>query len=267
MSKPTFLQDFFEEVKEQERETGFFRNELEDFHRDFSVKTLWEKSYICPCRNPETNQPDPLCKLCQGRKYAYLPAKELYMIVQSNEKGTFNGDIGLLDTGAALATPALDHRITFRDRITIPDMKVSQSMIFDVTQHRIDHGFYCIYDVHEVEYIRILNHEIHEGEDYTFNFKENRIYPKAHLLGENISVNILTTLRYNVANLLKEHRYEIKDDKTRPMFQQALIKREDIHISSEAFEIGKSGQITEDIVDPKEQASMDGFYGFFNNKG
>jgi hypothetical protein len=37
-----------------------------------AIPTLWEKSYLCPCRHKETRQPNQACKICRGRGIAYL---------------------------------------------------------------------------------------------------------------------------------------------------------------------------------------------------
>jgi hypothetical protein len=234
-----------------------------------ALPTLWEKSYLCPCRDKATKQPSQACKRCHGRGVAYLPPSEVKLMIQSQEKGVFNGDLGLIDSGTAIGTPS-DRmaRLAFRDRITIPMAKVSQSFIFDVSDRRIKNGFYMIYDVHEIEYAVTVDSELVEGTDYTFDKKNNLFFPGSHLKGKVISINILTTLRYMIADLLKEHRYAPNQaNQLVPMSQKLLLKREDIFIDKEAFEIGVNNQELGEMVDAKRKPSTDGLNGFFRGSG
>lgn len=239
-----------------------FRTDVLDTHvHNMAIPALWEKSYLCPCRNRETRQPDPSCLVCHGRGIAYMKPKDFTIMIQSQEKGVFNGDLGLIDAGTAIGTPDRSVRIAFRDRITVPDAKVSQSFIFDASQKRIDNGFYMTYDVNEIEFVTTLGKELVEGEDYTLDLSKNLFFPMQHLLKENISLNILTTLRYMVADLLKEHRYgRVSTGNLEQLQQKLLLKREDLFIDKEAFEedVEKIG-----FVDTKREASMEGLNGFF----
>jgi hypothetical protein len=234
-----------------------------------AIPTLWEKSYLCPCRHRETRQPNQACKVCHGRGIAYLPPRNVNMMIQSQEKGVFNGDLGLLDSGTAMGTPAdRTVRIAFRDRITVPTAKVSQSFIFDVSDRRIQNGFYMVYDVHEIEYAVTVDGELVEGVDYTFDKKQNLFFPKEHLAKKVVSINILTTLRYMVADLLKEHRYAPNQaNQLVQMSQKLLLKREDLFIDKEAFEIGVNDTELGEMIDAKRKPSTDGLNGFFRGSG
>jgi hypothetical protein len=234
---------------------------------NMALPSLWEKSYLCPCRNKETKQPSQACKRCHGRGIAYLPPQNIKVIIQSQEKGVFNADLGLIDSGTAIGTPAdRSVRIAFRDRLTVPSAKVSQSFIFDASDRRISKGFYMVYDVHEIEYATTMDGELQEGTDYTIDLKSNLFFPKEHLRGQMISINILTTLRYMVADLLKEHRYAPNHSgQIIQTPQKLLLKREDLFIDKEAFEIGVSDADVGEMIDTKKQPSTDGLNGFFRS--
>lgn len=241
---------------------------VDNHNRTTSLPTLWEKSYLCPCRNKATRQPNQSCKLCHGRGIAYLPAKPLNVTIQSQEKGIMNADLGLLDSGTAIGTPDRNSQVSFRDRITLENVKVSQSFIFDVSEKRVSNGFYMVYDVNEIEFATTMDGEIREGTDYELDLKNNLLFPKEHLSGKNVSLNIKTTLRYMVADLLKEHRYAPQQDGTfEPMPQKLLLKREDIFVDKEAFELGTNEEETGEMIDTKRQPSVDGLNGFFRNGG
>ncbi|QIA28683.1 hypothetical protein [Phage f2b1] len=250
--------------------TAGLRTDMLDVMTDsMGIVTLWEKSYLCPCRSKETKQPNQSCPRCHGRGVAYLPAKSRKIIIQSQDKGTFNGDLGLMDTGTAIGTPAdREFRVAFRDRITIPSALVSQSFIFDVSDRRIQNGFYMIYDVHEIEYATSVDSELTEGVDYTVDLKNNLFFPKPSLAGKMVSINILTTLRYMVADLLKEHRYAPNSaNQIVRTPQKLLLKREDLFIDKEAFEIGVNNAELGEMVDAKRKPSTDGLNGFFRGGG
>ena len=231
---------------------------------DMSLPTLWEKSYLCPCRDRKTRQPHQTCPRCHGRGIAFQEPRKLDIIVQSTEKGITSSDLGLIDSGTAIGTPDRSIRVAFRDRITIPTVLVSQSYIFDANQRRIDKGFNMIYDVSSIDFVTTEDGEIVEGDDYEFDFNKNLFIPKQHLLGKNISMNILTTLRYMVADLLKEHRYAKQADGTYESTQQKLLlKREDIFIDKEAFSLGTDDDAVSEMVDTKRPATPTGLNGFF----
>lgn len=250
--------------------TAGLRTDMLDVMTDsMSVPTLWEKSYLCPCRDKATKQPNQSCRRCHGRGIGYLPPVPTKIIIQSQDKDSFNGDLGLLDAGTAIGTPAdRTIRVAFRDRITSQHAKVSQSFIFDVSDRRITNGFYMVYDVSKIEYALTVDSELTEGEDYTVDLSKNLFFPKAHLKGKMISINILTTLRYMVADLLKEHRYAPNQaNQLVPVQQKLLLKREDLFISKEAFEIGVNNTELGELVDPKRKPSTDGLNGFFQGRG
>ncbi|WP_220428474.1 hypothetical protein, partial [Streptococcus lutetiensis] len=79
----------------------------------------------------------------------------------------------------------------------------TQHFIFDVTEKRIERGFYLVYDVKEIQYALVMDRELVEGTDYRFDRDKNMFFPNESLLGENVSLNISTTLRYLVSDLLK----------------------------------------------------------------
>jgi hypothetical protein len=234
-----------------------------------STTTLWEKSYLCPCRNIQTKQPNQACPRCHGRGIGFLSPQKLEIIIQSEEKGVYNGDIGIADSGTAIGTPA-DRmvRLAFRDRITLVNTKVSQSFIFDVTERRVKNGFYMTYDVQSIEFATTMEQELMEGEDYEFDRAKNLFIPKPHLLNKVVSINIWTTLRYLIADLLKEHRYAPNQaGVTTQMQQKLLLKREDIFIDKEAFSIGVDNEELSEMIDTKRPPNLDGLNGFFGGRG
>lgn len=256
---------------------------MRKFVSDRGLNVLWERSWYCPCRNPETLQPDPTCPICSGRGVAYDPAVETDVAIQSQEKGIVSMDLGLYDSGTAIGTTYLDEAISFRDRITLPDVKIYQSMIFDVTSKRVKNGMYLYYDVHKLNMVRGTikgEHGINltEGEDFRMDYERNIFYPEEHLLGTNVSLSIETILRYIVIDLLKENRYQyteknlgVENRKFEELPRKLLLKREDIFISPEPFSLESNtnevvkelnNEVTKDgLIDAKRKPNESGFFG------
>lgn len=257
--------------------TEFDTKDMEFFMRTRGIDVLWERAWLCTCRNPMTHAPKPNCHICHGRGIAYLPPSEEKVAIQSQERSLMNTDLGLYDSGTAIGTTTLESTITFRDRITVPDVEIYQSMIFDVTERRVEKGIYLSYDVKRLELVIGANgKELVEDKDYTVDIKANMFYPKAHLTGTNVSINMAVTLRYLVIDLLKESRYQytsfgVKTTKFENLPRKLLLKREDIFVDSEPFSLAintaerlkemEEAEVDTTMVDPKRSGSKGGFFG------
>lgn len=236
---------------------------------DRGLQVLWEKSYLCTCRNPMTGAPDSSCPICRGRGIAYLPAHKVTLAVQSQDKSVKNTDLGLYDSGAAIATTLPESEITFRDRLTLPDVEVQQSMIFDVTKRRVEKGMWLSYDVKKITLAVTDNSEqLYINDDYTLDIEKNLFFPREHLLGKNVSLNITSTLRYIVIDLLKESRYQITGKGTQlerfeSLPKKLLIKREDAWVNPTPFSVENEDiEVTpESTEDPKRAMNTGGFFG------
>lgn len=242
------------------------------FVHDRGIKVLWEQSYICTCLSKMTKSPQPDCPICNGRGIAYLPAVNKVLILQSQDRSVSNTDLGLIESGTATATTVPDSPVTFRDRISVPDVSIRQSMIINVTQERIDTGFRLPYDVNRVLLARTEDGiALEEVKDYDLNLAENIFTPNAKYLGKNISLNIDTILRYIVVDLLKESRYQYSNKGTEleefvNLPKKLLLRREDAWINPIAISIEDSYATPEDADepqwdDPKRDMSGGGFFG------
>lgn len=236
---------------------------------DMGLKVLWEKSYLCTCRNPMTKAPDTSCPICMGRGIAYLPPIEVKMAIQSQDRGVTNSDLGLYDSGTAIGTTLPESHITFRDRITVPDVQIDQSMLFDVTQKRIDKGMWLTYDVNSISLaVTDGGQEIYEVEDYILDKEKNLLLPRQHMLGKNISLNIVTTLRYIVIDLLKESRYQYTDkgkdmERFQALPKKLLIKREDAWVNPTPFSLEDNPELPPEVTDEDPKRIMKTGGGFF----
>lgn len=254
MDKPTrFTSDSnaMEFNKAPEKKTAGARLEFDSGNiRTFvdgrGIKAQWESSWLCTCRNTKTLAPDVNCPICGGKGIAFLPAEEIKIIVQSQEKGVINGDLGLYDSGTAIGTTTIGSGVGFRDRITLPDVLLRQSLIFNIDQKRLERGMKLTYDVKQILLAKGSNgRDLTEGVDFTVDYINNMFYPKETLLGQIVSLNMLTVLRYYVIDFLKENRYQYTEKnrgKENAIYEsypkKLLLKREDIFVTTEAFTTG-----------------------------
>lgn len=260
-----------EEPKTNTARLEFDTKEMRRFMNDRGIKVLWEQAYLCPCLDTQTGAPRIDCPRCYGSGIAYLPPNETTMAIQSQGKGVSVFDLGIMETGTAIGTTQLEHRISYRDRFTVPDVIMPEHMIFLITRDRIKKGIPLVYDIREVAFITTDERELYE-EDY--EIKNNRLYLPEGFEGQNVSLKIFMTLRYTVTDILKESRYQytqFNEPKTRfeNLPQKLLLKREDVIVRPEAYK-PKDG-INEDIViddvidDPKAKPNNEenkgGFFG------
>lgn len=271
INKPVLYPGENQELKiEKENKTARLEFNTEDMKRfidDRGILILWERGYFCTCLNPETGSPRIDCPKCGGKGIAYLPPLETTMIIQSQEKGANNLDLGLLDTGTAIGTTQLETRISYRDRITVPNVLMPQSLIFHMTKSRIDKGIPLYYDVKEVTFITSQDKVLSEDE---YEIRNGRLFVDSSFEGKTISLNIYMVLRYVVSDILKESRYQYtKFNKAQTEFenlpQKVLLKREDVIVTPEPFKIndGMVENIEMQIEDPKStpNSNLGGFFG------
>lgn len=240
------------------------------FIDDRGIDVLWERAYFCPCLNPESGHPRMDCPRCHGKGIAYLPAKETKMIIQSQEKGINNIDIGILESGTAIGTTKLEHRISYRDRFTVPEVLMPQSMVYYVNESRIKKGIPLYYDVKEVTFITTQEDIVREEE---YEIKNNRLFLDSKYKNQTVTINILMTLRYVVSDILKESRYQYtKFNQPKPRFdnlpQKLLLKREDVIVLQDPYKVndGDISDVELQVEDPKASVSKPinasgGFFG------
>lgn len=258
--------------------TEFDTKAMEFFMQQRGIDVLWERAWLCTCRNPMTLAPKATCHICHGKGIAYMQSTKEQVAIQSQEKGMANMDLGLYESGTAIGTTRLESKISFRDRLTVPDVEIYQSLIFDITDYRVKHGMFLSYDVKRIDIVFGANgKELVENKDYTFDEPSNMFYPKEHLVGTNVSINMAVTLRYIVIDLLKESRYQytkfgVPSTQFENLPRKLLLKREDIFVNSEPFSLSIDTEArlkeleqtqepeTTQMVDPKRQSSG-GFFG------
>ena len=245
---------------------------MRKFMKDRGIKVLWERAYLCTCLDTKTGAPRVDCPRCYGSGFAYLPPVEDIMAIQSQGKGISVFDLGILETGTAIGTTQLEHRISYRDRITVPDVVIPQSMIFYLNEPRLKKGYPLLYDVREVTFIVADEQPLVENDDYYI--KDNRLFVDKKYKNQNISLNILMTLRYTVTDILKESRYQYTMfNQPRTKFenlpQKLLLKREDVIVKPTPYKVNDGIEEDLEVVEanvndpkakPNQSTSLDGFF-------
>ena len=263
----------------------------------FGLPSIWEKSIPCPCINPVTNAPRSDCPLCHGRGLIFSNPVQLQIAYQSNDKGPYNGPNGMFDLGTTIATPqttdsGIENGISFRDRLTVTNMSLSQSLMFNLTSKRITNGVYVPYKlsngIEGIDRAITLNgssiQELIPNEDFTFNKSTNTLNFSKKFLGKNISLNLSVVPRYYVADLSKETRYlqvskyEVKkqlEGNGNPLLtnyiknnyvtstdqinyyrapKKLILKREDLYVGMVNFEAQDNTDKPNNYIDPKRYA-------------
>lgn len=215
--------------------TEFNTNNLRKFVDDRSIEFIWQRGYICPCVNRHSGAPNPVCPRCYGNGVAFLQPKKSNGIIQSQEKGIRNTEFGLIDTGTAQLTTKFETRMNYRDRITIPNVLVPESMVFYIDERRVKHGINLVYDVKEIELITTFDRELSKDE---YTIKDNKLFVDEKFLNQTVSLLVYMTLRYMVIDQTKESRYqytEFNQPKTKfeNLPQLVLLKRENIVVNPE----------------------------------
>lgn len=201
--------------------------------QDRGIKVLWEQSYICTCLSTMTKSPQNDCPICHGRGIAYLPAVEKMIILQSQDRDVSSTDLGLIESGTATATTVPNSLVSFRDRISVPDVSIRQAMLIKVTPKIAKEGYRLPYDINRVLLARTTNgRSLELNKDYRVDMDKNIITPNEEFIGNNISLNLDTILRYIVIDLLKESRYQYSDKGTAHeefvnLPKKLLLRRED----------------------------------------
>lgn len=187
----------------------FETSDLYKFVEDHGMQVIWERSYLCTCRDPDTGKPDINCPICGGTGRAYLPGVSIKMMIQSqNRKETYN-NMGVYQKGDALGTTQMETPVATRDRITCPDIHVIQAFIFNAKQNIMDKGIRLPYRVYKFLYVGYSKKQLKQDIDFSYDTK-NQLFKVLNkdLLNQNISIRFDMTLRYIITNIDKENRYQ-----------------------------------------------------------
>lgn len=177
----------------------------------------WERSFVCPCMS-SGGHPKTDCPICHGLGTGFREPLYLQMAIQADNRSLYQGAAGNQDTGILKGTPqitenGIENGIAPRDRISVDGLTLTQNYYFNVTQKRVDKGMYIPYYVKKIIYIVTISQdgssvkELQEGLAYEFDSDKSMFYPKASLLGKNISLVLDCHLRMYVTNIAKETRY------------------------------------------------------------
>lgn len=241
---------------------------IDKFVIDHGSFTIWEKSYLCPCRNKETTSAKQNCPRCSGTGFSHYDAQPTLVLYQAQEKGISNGDVAISHTGTSIGTTSKEDKITFRDRLTVSESLIPQSLMVLVSKQSVQSGIYLRYQVEEVTYACTDEGDILLDD---IDIRDNFYYPSEDLIGKYVSLNLMVMLRYYVVDILREARYQYQQDprinnkgaRVNQYFslpRKLLLRREDMYIPSIISDADVDADLT---IDPKLplDSGLGGFFG------
>lgn len=267
-------------------------------------EVYWEKSFQCPCVDPKTHAPRSNCKVCHGQGIVFKDPYKLRMLMQSDDRGVYNGHYGSQEIRSAIATPQLtengiENGISARDRITIQDMPITQTYIFNVTELRLSRGVFIPYSVKNIDEAYSLDANgnlLSIGAENTLSYDKDTSMLTVNdnsLLGNNISLVMSVDARYYVADITRETRYAyvtiakgklamVGNYNTNLKYQdlygadfsklkgnkpvavrlpkKLIIRREDLFVPDSNIVLNDDDNLSK-ITDPKVSADMSDFFG------
>lgn len=247
----------------------FTINKIDNHIVDHGYAMEWEKSYLCPCRNADTDNPRQDCPVCLGAGFAFLPPVPIQGLLQSMADGYGNSKIGVIATGNAILTTTRTDLVTYRDRLVVVDSNVQQSVMVKVTPRDVTHGISLRYDVIKITGV-FLDKDI-EGksgiEDFDFDLDNNLFKPSQDMVGMYVSINMLVVQRYYCVDILRDNRMQYPKEARRTQGREVqqlprklLIRREDMYIPSI---LNRTDVATDITLDPKPTIAEE-LGGFFS---
>lgn len=252
----------------------FKLDSIDSFVDGTGYPVVWQQSFLCPCANPKTKAPDPLCPICHGTGIGYLPAKkDVHVLLQSQSKNAvLNSQVGAFEPGKALGTFERGCQVSIMDRIILSDTDIRQAYMFNVTEQRMADGFYIPYDVKNFIYIASMMGNklvpLVEYRDYEYNDETHYITIKDNAyIGTTITMLINVTLRYIVSNVIREARFQYEDasgtgkqaHETMPTL--AVLRRESAFINNVPLVADSKTDIENKASEAIDTASQDNGFG------
>lgn len=182
-----------------------------------SISCTWEQSFECPCIDPQTNAPNPLCPTCHGQGRFFNEPKLIDIAMTSDTAKDFMGSEGVFSLTGTIATPQLtsngiENGIKIGDRITVDNWDTTQTYLFNVNQQRLDHGLFIPYNVRKIDKMYTIDDSGNlvtlSDKDITIDSNSLLTISNRDLLGKSISLSLSVIKRFYVVSLLKELRYQ-----------------------------------------------------------
>lgn len=225
---------------------NFDKNNIDQFVIRRGAHVKWEKSFLCTCRT-STGRVKTDCPYCFGTGFTFLTPVNTSMMLQSMARGFKNTEEGYAMSGTALGTTTSDDasNVAVRDRISFENMDISESVLVLVTENHIRNGLNLRYNIKNVSTVTIGPDNQVLSKDKViplFNLEKNMFLPTPDMLGKYISINMNVVLRFYVVDIIREARYQYKNDPRyfseesakpddfTPLPSQVLLRREDMYI-------------------------------------
>lgn len=97
----------------------------EEFHRTLlqhGKRIVWRKAMLCPCLNPDSDQSDLGCTVCDGSGFFYVDPIEIQALMLGSDKTTrMYEKFGLWESGTVAVTVQPNYRLGYRDSLEMVD--------------------------------------------------------------------------------------------------------------------------------------------------
>ena len=215
--------------------TNFARIDLkpEEFDRTIfqkGARIIWEKSMLCSCIDEFSGQPDFNCPACKGKSFVYFDPVETRAVVSGLGGDNQNIPIGLIDVGTAYLTTQSTDLVSFRDRITFPDMTTAYSQVLKYEGEPVE----MKYTAKELLSVKVLGAEI-PPESYKLSEDGTKIEFLDGVLGYGEKFSVL--LRINPVYIVIDMPHDLRGtfvvfgkpaEEWVTLPKQLIIKREDL---------------------------------------
>lgn len=216
-------------------QADFILPEIEATIRDKGCDCLYERAYLCPCKDSASAAPLSLCRNCGGVGWIWCNPTKTRMIVSgiasdSKMKEAALREFGMIDMGAVKITAIDVDKFTYMDRITILEATAQHNQIIYPKLTDDEDIFFAFtkYNILDIDNIAFYNGSgakltrLFEPTDYLF--QDNIItFIDGYSAITNFSVSIRYSHRpvFHIIDILRESMTSTKGQY--PQGQEKLI--------------------------------------------
>lgn len=202
---------------------------------------VYEKAIMCPCKSKSTNAL-PSCKNCGGSGWLFINPVTNRMIVQRLNISTDFKPWSEESRGTIAITALQKNRLSFMDRITLPEAESVFNEILHLSKVGNDVFSFATYNIKSIEYIAKYNNPNSALIRLTpnqYTFEDSILKVPSLQSGDSISVRYVHAPVYHIVELQREsmesYKLEINTEKQQRLPVSALARRAHYVINRENF--------------------------------
>lgn len=219
----------------------FHQNSFDTLVAQKGRDVIYEKAVMCPCKSKSTNAL-PSCKNCGGSGWLFINPIVDRMVVQKLDISTEFKPWSEESRGTIAITALQRHRLSFMDRITLPQAESVFNEILHLNKVDNDVFSFATYEIKHIEYIAKFT-DVHTAltrltpDQYTIDGSILRI-PSLNK-GDSVSIRYIHSPVYHIVELQREsiesYRLETGSEKQQRLPISALARRAHYIINRENF--------------------------------